>query len=112
MHKKKLQKMQELILTVVVDCMMFHIFFMHSPWGGLPKEPVILQQLWTARCFSGRVIRAIPPLRRRCEPLQMPTHRNVLPAHPRTWNIVVVIELAFLVGENQPTNRTCHDFIK
>jgi hypothetical protein len=85
---------------------------MQLSWGALPKEPVILQQLWAARCFSGRVIRAIPPLRRRCEPLQMPTHRNVLPAHTGTRNIVVVIEPAFLVGENQPTNRTCHDFIK
>jgi len=97
------------LIAVVVDSC--HILFYAIILGVLPKEPVILQQLWTARCFSGRVIRAIPPLRRRCEPLQMPTHRNVLPAHTGTWNIMVVIEPAFLVGENQPTNRTCHDFI-
>lgn len=60
---------------------------------------VVLQQLGAARDFTGRIICAIESLLRSCEAFQMPTHRNVEWANPRTGDVVVVIENAFLIRE-------------
>ena len=61
---------------------------------------VVLQQLGAARDFTGRIIGAIESLRRSCEPFQMPTHRNIEWSNPRTGDVVVVIENAFLAREH------------
>ena len=68
------------------------------------NEPVILQQLGTARHIRGL------SLRRCCKTLQMPAHRNVLPAHAGTRHVPVVVVHA-LIREDQTTHCTCHGMI-
>lgn len=75
---------------------------MKIQWNSL-VVPVILQQLWATRSLQGI------SLRRSCESLQMPPHRNVLPAHSRPGDVVIVMEHAFLVCKNQPMNAACHN---
>jgi hypothetical protein len=79
----------------------------------LPNITVILQQLCAARSLSNEFVHAIDigQLWRCCESLQMPPHRNVLPAHSGTRDIMVLIVHAFLVCKNQTMNTACHTVI-
>ena len=52
---------------------------------------VVLQQLGTARNFAGGAVHPVRTLRRSCEALQMPPHRNVKPANSGTRHVVIVI---------------------
>ncbi len=79
----------------------------------LPEVTVILQQLCAARSFSNEFVYAIDigQLRRCCESLQMPPHRNITTADTGTRDIMVLIVHAFLVCKNQTMNTACHTVI-